>query len=256
MLLHKLLCRIGTEKGLVLQGNHTFGHIFEIARNLRIKLKLLGGNKLGRRIASQFVNNLLLNVVARKLGNEGFTRGNIGKTKAGGTALEKKACQVVVFILLEHTVFDNGTRGYYPDYLTTHQTFSFSRVLGLFTNSHLVALIDQSCYIRLTAMEGYAAHRRTLLLSAVTACKGKVQLLGGGFGVVEEHLVKIAQTEEHDAVSILFFYFHILTHHWRKLCHNRPSFLLKSFSGSHRRRHSYPSRMRARRFRGPHRFHT
>ena len=45
-------------------------------------------------------------------------------------------------------------------------------------------------------MERYAAHGRTLLLTAVASRQGQLQLLRGELRVVVEHLVEISEAEE------------------------------------------------------------
>ena len=53
-----------------------------------------------------------------------------------------------------------------------------------------------------------------LLLAAVFPCQSDFQLSGGSQRVIKEHLIKIAQPIEQNAVLILGFRLHILFHHW------------------------------------------
>ena len=80
-------------------------------------------------------------------------------------------------------------------------------------------------------MVGHAAHGGALLRVlhiAVAGGQGNVQLPGGDFGILVEHLIEIAQTEEEQAVLMLLLYFVVLPLHGRKLCHVVTHFLLYS----------------------------
>ena len=64
-------------------------------------------------------------------------------------------------------------------------------------------------------MVGHAAHGGLLFLglAPIPGGQGQIQLPGGGFGIVVEHLIKVAQSEEQNAVLISFFDFLILPLH-------------------------------------------
>ena len=83
---------------------------------------------------------------------------------------------------------------------------------------------DQARHIALVAVEGHAAHGGALRKAALLAGKGKIQLPGRRDGIVEEHLVKIADAVKKNFVLMLVFDLKILLHHGRKLCHGFSSF--------------------------------
>jgi hypothetical protein len=154
----------------------------------------------------------------------GLAGGNVRKAQARLFALEVQAGNVVVTVVLQHAAFNDRTGGDHPDDVPLDKAFRLGGVLHLLTDSHLIALSDQARHIALVAVEGHAAHRGALRKAALLAGKGKIQLPGGRDGIVEEHLVKIADAVKKNFVLVLIFDFKILLHHGRKLCHGFSSF--------------------------------
>ena len=124
-----------------------------------------------------------------------------------------QTADVVVFALLEHALLHHGAGRDDADNIALYQALGGLGVLGLLTDGDLVALGDQPGDIALAAVERHAAHRRTLLLSAISAGKCELQLTRCDFCVLVEHLIKIAQTIEQNAVLVLLFDLKILLHH-------------------------------------------
>ena len=160
-----------------------------------------------------------------QLGDVSRAGGNIGKADARRIPFQKNACNVVVFVILQHTALDDSARRDHPDDIALDQSLCLGRVLHLLTDRHLVSLGDQAGHIALVAVEGHAAHGGTLFHAALLARQGQVQLPGGGQRIVKEHLVKVADAVKQDLVLILLLDVHILLHHGRQFCHNRSPFL-------------------------------
>ena len=59
-----------------------------------------------------------------------------------------------------------------------------------------------------------SAHRRTFFKSAIPACERKLQSLRHLYSIVEEHFVKVSQSEKENAVLVLILHLQILPHHW------------------------------------------
>ena len=175
-------------------------------------------------VAAQLGNDRRGDLIRRQLGDMRRTGGNIRKAQAGLFALEVQAGNVVIAVVLQHTALDDRTGCDHPDDVPLDKAFRLGGVLHLLTDSHLIALSDQARHIALVAVEGHAAHRGALRKAALLAGKGKIQLPGGRDGIVEEHLVKIADAVKKNFVLVLIFDFKILLHHGRKLCHGFSSF--------------------------------
>ena len=154
-------------------------------------------------------------MVALEAGDKQLTGGDIAEHDAGIALVRVHRADIVVLALVEHTGFHDGTGGDDADDIALDKPLGGFGILGLLADCDLVALLDQSGDVALGGMEGYAAHRRALLLSAVAAREGELQLLGSELGVVEKHLIEIAETEEQDAVLVLLFDLKILLHHRR-----------------------------------------
>ena len=68
-------------------------------------------------------------------------------------------------------------------------------------------------------MKRNATHRSPFLLAAIPSGQGQFQFFRYQLGIVKEHLIEIAQSEEENAIFILFFYLQILLHHRRHFRH-------------------------------------
>lgn len=62
----------------------------------------------------------------------------------------------------------------------------------------------------------HAAHRSTLFESAISACKRQIEHSRSSDGIVEKHLVKVAEAEEKQTIGIIIFYLKISLHHRRE----------------------------------------
>ena len=210
---------------LVLDQLHRAVHVlFDVGGHLAAVQQAGVQQHLAGVVAAQLGNDRRGDLIRRQLGDMRRTGGNVRKAQAGLFALEVQAGNVVVAVVLQHTALDDRTGCDHPDDVPLDKAFRLGGVLHLLADSHLIALSDQARHIALVAVEGHAAHRGALRKAALLAGKGKIQLPGGRDGIVEEHLVKIADAVKKNFVLVLIFDFKILLHHGRKLCHGFSSF--------------------------------
>ena len=144
---------------------------------------------------------------------------DVPKAQAQAVLLVADGAQEVVAGFVQHGVLHHGARGDNPDDVPLYQALGQFGVLQLLADGHLIALCHQLGDVAFGAVEGHAAHGGALLLAALPAGEGELQLPGDGLGVVEEHFVKIAKAKEKYRVRILFFHLKILFHHWGKIRH-------------------------------------
>ena len=131
-------------------------------------------------------------------GAEHLAGGQVAQAQADGGGVGVDGAQEVVLPLLQHGGGHDGARGDHPDDVPVHQPLGGGRVLGLLADGHLVPLGDEPGDVAVAGVVGHPAHGGALLrgLAPVPGGEGQIQLPGGQLGVVEEHLVKIAQPEK------------------------------------------------------------
>ena len=177
---------------------------------------------LPRRIPCQLVAQQLRRRRADR-GHIHLAGRNVRKAHAARRVAPKHGRQVVVAAFVEHTAFQHGTRRHHPDDLALHQAFGGGGILHLLAYGDLVPLGDQPGDIRFRRVIRHAAHRRTLRLAALAPGQRQFQFAGRQLGIVEKHLVKIAQPVKQNAPRVFFLGFQILLHHRRKVRHRKPS---------------------------------
>ena len=210
---------------LILDQLHRAAHVlFDVGGHLAAVQQTGVQQHLAGMIAAQLGNDCRGDLICRQLGNMRRTGGNVRKAQAGLFTLEVKAGNVVIAVVLQHTAFNDRTGGDHPDDVPLDKPFCLGGVLYLLTDGYLIALGDQTRHIALVAVEGHAAHGGALRKATLLAGKGKIQLPGRRDGIVEEHLVKIADAVKKNFVLMLVFDLKILLHHGRKLCHGFSSF--------------------------------
>ena len=210
---------------LVLDQFHRAAHVlFDVGGHLAAVQQAGVQQHLAGVVAAQLGNDRRGDLIRRQFGDMRRTGGNIRKAQTGLFALEVQAGNVVVAVVLQHTAFNDRTGGDHPDDVPLDKPLGFSGVLHLLADGHLIALGDQARHIALVAVEGHAAHGGALRKAALLAGKGKIQLPGRRDGIIEEHLVKIADAVKKNFVLVLIFDLKILLHHGRKLCHGFSSF--------------------------------
>ena len=149
----------------------------------------------------------------------GTAGGHVRKAQAHPLLGAVDAAQVVVAVVLEHAVLNDGAGGDHTDHVPLDQALGQGGVLHLLADGHLVPFGDQARHVAFVAVERHAAHGGALFLPAVPAGQGQFQFLGREDCVVVEHFVEVAQPEEQNLVLMLFFQFKILRHHGGKRRH-------------------------------------
>ena len=193
--------------------------LFDVGRHVfEVEHRRANQNFAGH-VAAQLGDDGPADFFIAQLGSVGFAGGDIGKTDARTPAapgtLAENACQIVVFVLAEHTALDDGARGDNADDITLDKALGQGRVLDLLTNGDLVAFGHQACHVGFVGVERHAAHGGAFFPAAVFAGQRQFQFAGGRQRVVVEHLVKITDAVEQYLVGMLFFDFKILLHHGR-----------------------------------------
>ena len=127
-------------------------------------------------------------------------------------AVEVDGGEVVAAPLLEHGLAGDRAGGDDPDDVALHKALGLGRVLELLADGDLETGAQQLRYVHVRRLVRHAAHGRLLSggLVAVPRRQRQIQLLGGCDGVLVEHLVEVAQTEEKYAVVIPALYFIVL----------------------------------------------
>ena len=126
---------------------------------------------------------------------------------------------IVVLRTVKHLFFNDGARRDHARNGTRHKPLCKRRILHLLADGNLVSLRDHFVDIGIYGMIRHAAHRRTLVKTAVATGQRQFQDLRSFNGVVEEHLVEVSETVKQEAVGILLLHFHILPHHRRQFIH-------------------------------------
>ena len=183
-----------------------------------------GEHRFPRKEAGELVADMLL-PVPREGGTAELTGRELAEGDAGAASGEEDGADVVAAVLGEHGAVRDGAGGDDPDDIALHQSLGQGRVLQLLTDGDLVAFGDELCDVTLGAVIGDAAHGRALfgiLDIPVPGGERQVQFPGGGDGVVVEHLIEVAETEEEQAVAVLLLDLLILALHRGKLSHCTP----------------------------------
>ncbi len=98
------------------------------------------------------------------------------------------------------------------------------RVLHLVADGDAITLAEETGDVVFGGVPGDAAHGDVTLF--VAGGEGDLELAGGGFGVVEEELVEVAEAKEEQGVGVLAFGGQVLAHErsvgvGRRLWHGR-----------------------------------
>ena len=138
--------------------------------------------------------------------------------------------EIIIFTCIHSLNIHIGTGCNDPYHFTLYDSFGKLRILYLFTDCHLVALLDQLVQISFYRMVGNPAHGCSLFLSAAFAGQGNFQLSGCCQGILIKHFIKVTQSVKKDAVLIILFCFQVLFHHRCYFSHLFTIRFLYSFS--------------------------
>ena len=167
----------------------------------------------------------MLLAVAREGGTAELTGAELTEGDAGAVPGEKDCTDIVAALFREHGAVRDGTGGDDADDIPLHKSLGQCRVFQLLADSNLVAFCNELCDVAFRAVIGDAAHGRALfgiLDIPVPSGERQVQFSGGGDGVVVEHLIEVAETEEEQTVTVLLLDLLILALHRGQLSHRKP----------------------------------
>ena len=174
------------------------------------------GGKTGK-----FTADLLLQfpvVVGQQRGME-LTGGDIGKAQACLSVFHTDRGQIIVLSLIQHTVFQHGTRRHHPDNAPLYQPLCGGWVFHLLTDGHFIAFLHQPGQIGLIAVKRHAAHGRPLFQPAVPSGQGQIQFPGSDFRIVKKHFVEVSQPKKQQGPGVFLLELEVLFHHRGKISH-------------------------------------
>ena len=148
--------------------------------------------------------------------------GKLAESDSGRIARKVDRADVIAALLLQHGAVGHGSGRDDADDVPLDQPFGQGGVFHLLADGDLIPLLNEFGNVSLSAVIGHPAHGGAfvrVLNVAVPRRQRQVQLTRGCHGVFIEHLVKVAQAEEEEAVGMLLFDFLILPLHWRQLSH-------------------------------------
>ena len=103
--------------------------------------------------------------------------------------------QEIVTLGVEDIALGNGSRRHHAGDVPLHDALGGGRIFNLITDRNLHAGADEFGQVALRGMVGNPAHRHVVALG-----QGNIKHGGGALGVIEEHLVEIAKTEEQNRI--------------------------------------------------------
>ena len=179
---------------------------------------------------AQFVQNMLRRVLLERRRAE-FTGRRIAECNAAPVLLAVPAhgAQIVGTVFVQHGACRHRAGGDDADHIPLDQPLCQCRVLHLLADGHFIPLGNQLCNVNLRRMIGHTTHGGALLRifhGPVPGGQSQIQLPGGGFCVLVEHLVEVAQPEKQHTIRVLRFDFLILLFHRRQFSHVLPSISL------------------------------
>ncbi len=116
-------------------------------------------------------------------------------------------------LLLIADLIDDSSRRDDADDIAFHEADCFFRVLHLLDDRDLVSALHESLDIGSDRMMRNSAHRNPVFHAGILACQDQVQLSAGGLGIIEEHLIEIADPVEYQSIRVILLHFEILLHH-------------------------------------------
>ena len=149
-----------------------------------------------------------------------LTGGQVTDTDSKLLILAENAHDIVIPGLI-HPLGDHiRSRSDHADHVPLYNAFGCLGIFHLFADCHPVALLHQLVDVGLTGMKWHTAHGSPLLLPAISAGQGDLQLLGCLQRIIEEHLIEISQPVEQNTIFVFIFYLKVLLHHRSQFCHD------------------------------------
>ncbi|OPZ67840.1 MAG: hypothetical protein BWY81_01123 [Firmicutes bacterium ADurb.Bin467] len=153
-----------------------------------------------------------------------FPGRDVAKGNPGALSVQEHAQYVARAALLEHVGLDDrpGRDDAYD--LALDQPLRRRGVGHLLADRDLVPPLDQLCEVHVHRVKRHAAHRRALGEAAIPPGQRQFQLAGDEHGVLEEHLVEVAEAEKQDRVPVPLLHLEVLLHHRRNRHVRHPAF--------------------------------
>ena len=131
------------------------------------------------------------------------------------------ACDKIVFLFVQQSVFDERARRYDADHVALDHALCRRGIGKLFADRDFFPESDELRDVSIRRVKRNAAHRRSLFQPAIPARQRKIEKPRHLFRILEKHLVKIPEPVKDDAVFIFVFDFKIMPHHRRQSAHKR-----------------------------------
>ena len=151
---------------------------------------------------------------------------DVGKADGGRSCAEIDSREEVVLLVREQRRVGHSTRRDDLDDLPLDKPFGKRGILHLLTDGDLIPFFHKPPDIDVRFVKRNAAHRRALLHAAVSAGQRQLQLARGGVGILEKHLIEVAEAVHEDKILVLILYFKVLLHH-RGIAHRKSPRCLK-----------------------------
>ena len=166
--------------------------------------------QLARMDAAELVQERLL---LSNLGKTKFARGDIGGSQSEAALAFPYCRQEIIAAGIEPFCRGDRPGGNHPHHFPLHDPFRTHGIFHLLTNGNFVTGFEQFLNIRLSRMIGHTAQGHRAVFGLVAGCQRDIENLRRCMSIFEEHLVKVAETEEQDRILITIFDFQILPHH-------------------------------------------
>ena len=186
--------------------------------------RALAQHGLARGKAAQLVEDVPLGRAVE--GGEAELAGAyVAERRSAALAVDVDGGDIVRAVVLEHGALRDGAGRDYAHDAALDEAFDGARVFKLFADGDFVALGDEPGDVCLAGVVRHAAHGRLLVLgfAAVAGGERELELARGSYGVLVEHLIEVAETEEQQAVLMLFLYFLVLLPHGCHVGHGSAS---------------------------------
>ncbi len=112
---------------------------------------------------------------------------------------------------IEHLVVEDHAGRHHPGHLALHDG-RLPRLLDLVADGDLEPLLQEARHVSASGVVGHPAHR-DLVVPLRARRQRDLERLRGGHGVLEEHLVEVAEPEEEDGVRVPRLRLEVLAHH-------------------------------------------
>ena len=198
---------------VIAQRDHAVRARFEEVRDGLIVEKILRNQQLGGVIAVEQRDEVIGAGLAGERVQIHRARRDIRRTERDLLVLAPHRRKIVAARFVEHCRLDQRAGRHHADDAALDQTLCECRVLHLLADRDAVAEGNQTFQIGFRCVIRHAAHRRARGQTAVPARQCQLQQLRDQHGIVEKHLVEIAEPEKDDRIPRRLLDGEVLLHH-------------------------------------------